>query len=849
MNELLVGKLYLRTTKSGKQLVLDRPAKGGSQPLPVKAQLSTELQGLGEAALDQMEVEYELEKGQVVRVRRKGQPWLAHAAAAPARGGGAGRTNPEMRRRRQDDRRPGAGQAHPEPVVRPRPPAFHNPYNFIPAPPRVTDGPLADAPPVGHHRYHQDHWSGTISVQLTTKTPLLILDAAEGTTSDRDHKTFPTRLTASGEPYLAPPSAKGMLRSAYEAVTNSRMAILGAHDERLAYRMDAGEGLSLVPARISRGMVHLLLGETADIPTESTGGRWEIPRKLMYAAWLRRYRQPHRKEWGELAEHGRSVWAFVTRWQHDRPSFDFWNVVALRDGAAAKPTDEPTDDRTDWEKARPAQMSSGHWVHGHVCITNQNIDRKHDERVFFLGDEHPKAATLSVPLDVEIMRQWRELIRNYQAAHRDQEVWQRRADRGNVIAPEVWKGRDPGDTAWSRHIYEDGKPRHDNRQPQPDTAQLADGTLCYARVDHDGNGYKVRALYPVMIARKLFEADPNELLHESLKPATSLAQLSPADRVFGWVNQDGSGAYRGNLRIGPVHGRAEDVLRFESAVPLAILGQPKPQQVRFYAASDQSGKPLPDGTTKDRGYLRGRGLRGRKTYPHHAGLPRGYWDEPWVDRTQSAQGLWHQEYRRPRDTGGAEQRDDQNRSVISWVREGASFTFDIHVTNLSDTEIGALLWLLRLDEAHYFRLGGGKPLGFGSVRLETTAVSLRDGAAWRAYCQTLIASDEDRTIGRRISSMVEPLFGECIDAFTSAVAQAYGNDRAFGDVPFIRAFMQAAKGFADGLPIHYPRLQAAPHPDGKSFEWFVANDRKGGPKLALSELQKPDPGLPWLGEE
>jgi hypothetical protein len=54
----------------------------------------------------------------------------------------------------------------------------------------------------------------------------------------------------------------------------------------------------------------------------------------------------------------------------------------------------------------------------------------------------------------------------------------------------------------------------------------------------------------------LFAISPEQLLDPSLHPAENpqedLAQLSPTDRVFGWVNQQGKGAYRGQLRLSSV---------------------------------------------------------------------------------------------------------------------------------------------------------------------------------------------------------------------------------------------------------------------------------------------------------
>ena len=65
-------------------------------------------------------------------------------------------------------------------------------------------------------------------------------------------------------------------------------------------------------------------------------------------------------------------------------------------------------------------------------------------------------------------------------------------------------------------------------------------------------------------------------------------------------------------------------------------------------------------------------------------------------------------------------------------------------------------------------------------------------------------------------------------------------------MPFIKAFLQAAEGFDN--PIHYPRSTAEPHPEGKSYEWFVENDREQhGHCLGLSlDDFATDQGLPYL---
>jgi CRISPR-associated protein (TIGR03986 family) len=57
---------------------------------------------------------------------------------------------------------------------------------------------------------------------------------------------------------------------------------------------------------------------------------------------------------------------------------------------------------------------------------------------------------------------------------------------------------------------------------------------------------------------------------------------------------------------------------------------------------------------------------------------------------------------------------------IKPIRAGVSFKFDIHFENLSDIELGAILWILKIasDPKYCLSLGMGKPLGMGAVKIE-----------------------------------------------------------------------------------------------------------------------------------
>lgn len=698
---------------------------------------------------------------------------------------------------------------------------FENPYNFVPAPPRdAGDRDLGDSiGELGHHAFLPGRISGRLRVKLSTVTPLLIPDKG---CEENGHKRYGLRVDEHGAPVLPPTSIRGALRSAYEAITNSRFGVFEEHATPEGMRQPASSALKLVPCHVTQCRnksgefayrVRLLPGQ-GEIGRNGDAGNGGGPRPLMYAAWLPRYRSGNNvgqlpKDKGEsisalrypdgsLPKHGDFVWISVERRQHRSGRFDYLKVTKIERG---DPNDPP---REGMEK-------------GWVYVSGANIRNKHDERVFIARENDPRLVVGGV-----VAQRWEALTANYQRIHVEDLAKRRRAGHG----PDAYLGHEPGKTAFSRHVFD------------PGFRTLETGTLAFARIRTDSRGTpeEVEALYPVSISRDLYTLAPAELLAESLRPARSRRELSAADRVFGWVAQrDGQGAWKGLLRIGQPRCREGQraIQRFDGqGLPLAILGQPKPAQSRFYVAANAEGDPLPDKVAKCRTYVSGQGLRGRKVYPHQrqAELP-GYWQREKAPLTFEGHEV-HREWLHPHPT---ENRTDQNRSITAWIKPGATFEFDIDILNLSEVELGALLLLLTLPEGHYLKLGGGKPLGLGSVRAELMQVQLADGeavaAAYRGFEAPFAAADP---------ALVE----RCISAYREAIARSQG--KPFEQVPLIRAFLNAAHG--GDLPVHYPRGQAAPNQDGKQFEWFVANERiENG--VSLPALSKPDRGLPILSKD
>ncbi len=761
-DSLRTGTLAVKKTKDGKfeyTLGYKHQAtnKDRSLKLPAEAIASSLLKQPTEGA----EVQFLVESSKPVRVRRAGEQWETPRAIAPVNAGG-----------------------------------FIHPYYFLALADRSRfPATLADESPIGHERLQPDRYTGTIRVRLTTKTPLLICDDEPLSENDCGHKTYAMRTDTGlpdGNPLVMPSSVRGMLRSAYEAVTNSRFGVFPSrpekgHTRRLGFRMMAGEGLSLVPVRIEAGMARLMLGENPELPYYEAGrSRWVVPSGHLHAAWAERYEADvgvapwALKINGQLPVHGEEAWCWLEKIQHCNPVFYFWAVrEAATDEANLPAVAPPAID--DSEKYRSMHVSLK--TKGYFFVSNQNIKNKHDERFFF------GPADL-LPIEAAVKSRYLDLIQDYQSIH-VQEIEERRRDGQS---PDKYLGSEPGETAWSRHVYlEEAK-------------KLGDGTLCYAHVEEARGIRRVKALYPVMISRKLYDRSPLDLLLNSLRPATTIKGLSPADRVFGWVRQDPAPddpdpAYRGQLRFGQVTCTTDGAVEtFDEPWGLAILGQPKPQQGRFYLGQQNGSAQDTDRGKADAGYGGSNRIRGPKVYPHH----RNFTEESWSSDDQSK----------------------QNRSITGWVKPETAFEFDLHVENLARIELGALIWLLSLPAEHFLRMGLGKPLGFGSVQAEIIPEKTRiaDGSAWAA---TLTAWDCHPPVSCDLNTMKSE--------FESAINTA--------NPTLLQSFLRAAEGFP-GLPVHYPRLRIQQAGSGEHYKWFVENERTE--RLPLPDLLADDPSLPLL---
>jgi len=229
----------------------------------------------------------------------------------------------------------------------------------------------------------------------------------------------------------------------------------------------------------------------------------------------------------------------------------------------------------------------------------------------------------------------------------------------------------------------------------------------------------------------------------SLRPCHDPDDLCVSCRLFGAVDDEGGQrtgeqrGYRGHVRVGEA--RAVEGARISRPPPLAPLGAPRPGAGQFYLVHDRAAagntehRPAREWGAEAEG-PEARRLRGRKYYWH--GDP---------DEQRPA----------PRHLARPHHTHDMAEQV-ELVDPGATFQAAISFENLSPYELGSLLAVLDPAAALHdvvppgyattprlaARLGGGKPLGLGSIELRYD--DLRVHTAGSRYGDGTVAHPEVR---------------------------------------------------------------------------------------------------------
>jgi CRISPR/Cas system CSM-associated protein Csm3 (group 7 of RAMP superfamily) len=295
--------------------------------------------------------------------------------------------------------------------------------------------------------------------------------------------------------------------------------------------------------------------------------------------------------------------------------------------------------------------------------------------------------------------------------------------------------------------------------------------------------------------------------------------LHPAEWMLGAVqanvqDDERAAAFAGKIAVGIA--RAESV-RLDQPITLKELASPKPQWPSLRMRQIGTTKVA---ATKDifRSNAPDFRFNGTKTYLH---AQRGIGGVLPLDKNGTQTGSV-KPWVSLRADGQLSFSDRQVK--VEPISPGQSFQFEIKFENLDTNELGLLCASLRPSETFEHRLGMGRPIGLGSVKLEVGALHLEDRC--RRYREGVVAAAQPPE---------DPVH-------LAKVAMKALHDR---DRKLYIALLALGEPQHVTRPVHYPQVAAGhAHIEDENYRWWVKNDSLGtsaqqlGPIKALIKLPK-----------
>lgn len=205
------------------------------------------------------------------------------------------------------------------------------------------------------------------------------------------------------------------------------------------------------------------------------------------------------------------------------------------------------------------------------------------------------------------------------------------------------------------------------------------------------------------IPRLRYQFSPFDLVPEEFRPGDSLENLSFSERLFGTIGDNTKKDEGKKEELVALSGRVffEDAKNYnfkmiddKNLIILKAFGEPHPTLTTFYL----------DNTDKDYNDNEGIHIRGRKFYWHHK------------DKIGTPFSKYRKSVEMPKDTKG-ENKFAYN-SSLELMDINNEFEFEVHFENLTDEELGVLIYAIELEDGLLHKIGKGKAFGFGSCKIE-----------------------------------------------------------------------------------------------------------------------------------
>lgn len=215
---------------------------------------------------------------------------------------------------------------------------------------------------------------------------------------------------------------------------------------------------------------------------------------------------------------------------------------------------------------------------------------------------------------------------------------------------------------------------------------------------------------------------PLDLTPEEFRPCKNIENLCFACRMFGSTGDQKSVEDENISCIGKVYFTDATIDKKKAKivadyVPLKALGTPHPTFTRFYL--------------KDRGSYKKEGstIRGRKFYWHHRDKING--------NENSLNSI------RMKGKNESDKRKKFNAS-LKFLKPDNKFEFEVSFKNLTDEELGVLIYSLELENNLLHKFGKAKAFGFGSSKITIEKFLLDSKDKYRSFTKTYDEGNKEK---------------------------------------------------------------------------------------------------------
>lgn len=741
---------------------------------------------------------------------------------------------------------------------------FHNPYAFIPfALPGSADWqPIATLGESQHSHASYAGLNGRIVCELTTRTPVFV-----GSTQTRGAKPNGPVPAKPGvaDPFklgdkLALPatSLRGMLSSLFENISASNVRVM--HDATFSVRASMEESLSAMGRLCQREgnwFLEPLCMPTLELDMDPANEETQYPLSAKWhpaffvdSALLKVYFDPPTGAVHPCTEPFYMRLGVVGLWS-DQGDVNVWvdgegdgdgHLAHLRFAAGRSRFligQKPGDILSAAEYARLEPAQGREYTRGYVRSLKERGRDLPDTVVHHLFIPYPESRdALSdaerhlLPVDKSVINTFHALANTALERMNDKPE----EARQSMLLPYVPIGRNTGDrnksTDYRTRVCEGDLVYFDVAEDGKSVTEISFSSIWRRAVKpRDGSGRVAHT------AGDFLRSTCPDLLPLGL---TDRASLSPAELLFGVVDHKGSRkdaepgddrsarAFAAKVRIGYGFAPKGRQVCLVGSVLLKELSSPKPPSPALYF-QPAAGKPCHVSKAELASQPAQYRYNGRKAYLHSArdtqGASRMIDDRGVFCAPPEGRPPWQSKYDSRPD------KDNHRRLRVNPIAAEEVFFFDVDFRNLTKGELQQLLATLHPFAAFEHKLGLGKPIGLGSVKIipvglfftqryeryaqQDPFAAQRYASVWRDPAE---AADWPDHLAVERSAAVTPDAASPLDLAAEGFAQV--------QAPIRKALQLLGDPDQVQRPVHYPQ-RAGLDIESEQFKWFVYNDGAG----------------------